>query len=169
MIIRVAGMKRESLVDGPGICFVIFTQGCLNDCPGCHNPDARPLKGGMEVTIDGIYSEIKSSKGIDSVVFSGGEPFLQAAPLSSLGEKIRRDGLRIIAYSGYTFEQLLQESRSNEAYRKLLEVTDILIDGPYIEEKKDLNLAFRGSRNQRIIDVKLSQERKAAVIMEEFS
>ncbi len=165
MNIRIAGIKRDSLIDGPGICFVIFMQGCLKNCFRCHNPDARPLEGGIEITLDEIYGDIISSKGIDAVVFSGGEPFLQAASLSSLGEKIRKEGLSVITYTGYTFEYLFHESSVNKDYRNLLEVTDILIDGEYYEKERDLTLAFRGSKNQRIIDVNITMQRKGAVVI----
>ncbi|MFY9113742.1 MAG: 4Fe-4S cluster-binding domain-containing protein [Dethiobacteria bacterium] len=164
MKLRIAGIKKESLVDGPGICYVIFVQGCKHNCPGCHNPEAQSFDGGVEICITDIFKEIASLKGTDAVVFSGGEPFLQAEALSCLGEKIQGLGLKVITYTGFIFEQLIEDSPQRDIYRKLLEVTDILIDGPYIEEQRDLGLVFRGSGNQRIIDVKPSMKFKKVVI-----
>ncbi|NLI69586.1 MAG: anaerobic ribonucleoside-triphosphate reductase activating protein [Firmicutes bacterium] len=168
MKLRIAGIKKESLVDGPGVCYVIFVQGCNHNCPGCHNPEAQPFDGGVEMEIGAIFEEIASLKGTDAVVFSGGEPFLQPVALSLLGKKIHHLGLKIITYTGFTLEQLLENSPQKRDCQKLLEVTDILIDGPYIEEQKDLELAFRGSKNQRIIDVKPSMKLKKAVVMSEL-
>ncbi len=154
--VNVAGMKKESLIDGPGISFVIFFQGCLQNCPGCHNPETRHLEGGLRMSIDGLLKEISSARGIDTVVFSGGEPFLQAVPLSFLAGRLKDKGFRLVVYSGYTYEFLNAHSTPQNCYSELLKLSDILIDGPYIEEKKDLNLAFRGSRNQRILDIPAS-------------
>ncbi len=168
MKIRVAGVKKESLIDGPGISFVIFTQGCYRECPECHNPDARPLEGGMDFTLEELKEEIDTSKYVDTLVFSGGEPFLQAEVLARLGKWAQQRGLKVVTYSGYTFEYLLDKSNEHGTYRKLLEVSNILIDGAYVSEERDLMLAFRGSKNQRIIDVKDSLQREEAVIMEDY-
>ncbi len=168
MKLRVAGVKKESLIDGPGVSFVIFTQGCYRECPECHNPDARSLEGGTDFTLEELKEEIGSSKYIDTLVFSGGEPFLQAEELARLGEWAQKRGLKIVTYSGYTFEYLLDKSNEHSGYRQLLEISDILIDGAYVDAERDLMLAFRGSKNQRIIDVKPSLQSGEAVIMEKF-
>jgi anaerobic ribonucleoside-triphosphate reductase activating protein len=162
MELRIAGIVKESVVDGPGFRYVIFAQGCNHGCKGCHNPDTHDIKGGYAVDTVSIAEDIKQSKNIDGVTFSGGEPFLQAEAFVKIAEKLKRYGINIACYTGYTFEQLL-ESR-NEQFIKLLELTDILIDGPYIEELRDLGLTFRGSGNQRIIDVKKSLKENKAVI-----
>lgn len=161
--IRVAGIGRESLIDGPGIRLVLFAQGCLQGCRGCHNPGAQDLSGGREMTSKEIMEMIRSSPGIDGVTFSGGEPFLQAGPLSRLGKEIRELGLNIVIYSGYTFEELWEISRTDDDYRRLLEVSDILIDGRYVQEERDLSIPFRGSRNQRILDAPASMRKGAPV------
>ncbi len=166
LTVNVAGIKKESLIDGPGVSFVVFLQGCLQSCPGCHNPETRSLDGGYQVNIDELFEDISSSRGIDTVVLSGGEPFLQAEPLSFLAARLKKRSYRMVVYSGYTFEQLSGSSSSNNAYLKLLQQTDILIDGPFMEEEKDLNLAFRGSKNQRIIDVPASLKDGHPVLFE---
>lgn len=153
MKLRIAGIDPESVVDGPGIRLVVFTQGCPHRCPGCHNPQTHDPGGGYERNLDEIQTVIENAKLIRGVTFSGGEPFLQAKPLAELARWIRYMGLDVVAYTGYLFEELLVRSRQQPDIRELLKHTDILIDGPYRSEERDTRLAFRGSRNQRIIDV----------------
>lgn len=164
--INVSGIKKESLIDGPGISFVVFLQGCLQNCPGCHNPETRSLNGGYGISIDELFENILSSRGIDTVVLSGGEPFLQAVPLYFLASRLKEKGYRIVVYSGYTYEYLSGGSPYKNDNLKLLKLIDILIDGPFIEKQKDLNLAFRGSKNQRIIDVPASLKEERPVLLE---
>ncbi|MGE5632766.1 MAG: anaerobic ribonucleoside-triphosphate reductase activating protein [Caulobacteraceae bacterium] len=162
MELRLAGIVKESVVDGPGFRYVIFAQGCTHGCKGCHNPDTHDLCGGYTVDIQNILEDIRNSKYIDGVTFSGGEPFLQAEPFIAIAEKLKEANIDIVCYTGYTYEQLLESK--NESRIKLLKLIDTLIDGPYIEELKDLSLTYRGSRNQRIIDVKSSLKENKAVI-----
>lgn len=152
MELRIAGIVKESVVDGPGFRYVIFAQGCSHGCKGCHNPDTHDPAGGYAVDIEDLFADIKQCKNIDGVTFSGGEPFLQAEPFTKLAERLKEAGINILCYSGYTFEELL--ASNNKSYESLLNLIDTLIDGPYVEELRDLSLAFRGSGNQRIIDVK---------------
>jgi anaerobic ribonucleoside-triphosphate reductase activating protein len=153
MKIRLAGFLPESVVDGPGIRFVLFAQGCQHHCPGCHNPQTHALDGGQLVDLAEIFDRIKKAKIIRGVTFSGGEPFLQAVPLAQLARQIRALGLGLVTYSGYTFEQLHALAARDKAVRDLLAATDILVDGPYIEDRRDLGLPFRGSANQRLIHI----------------
>ncbi len=153
MKLRISGYEKESIVDGPGIRFVIFTQGCPHHCDGCHNPETWDFTGGREVEEDEILELVRSSRLIKGVTFSGGEPFAQAGPLASLGRRIKEMGLDIVTYTGYTFEEILEKSRQDRNIRDLLEVSDLIVDGRYIREERDLSLAFRGSRNQRVIKV----------------
>lgn len=153
MILRIAGYIQESVVDGPGIRFVIFTQGCPHRCDGCHNPETWDFYGGREIEEEEVLELIRRSRLIRGVTFSGGEPFVQPAPLASLGHKIKKMGLDIVTYTGYTFEELVSKSLYDADVKGLLEVSDLLIDGRFIKEERDLNLPFRGSRNQRIIKV----------------
>ncbi|MBP2653072.1 MAG: NrdG: anaerobic ribonucleoside-triphosphate reductase activating protein [Firmicutes bacterium] len=153
MEVRIAGTIQESVVDGPGIRFVIFTQGCPHRCKGCHNPKTHDLDKGTFVTTEDLLTEIAKVKLIRGVTFSGGEPFIQAEPLALVAERVKGLGLNIVTYSGYTFEQLLAMADRNPGVHQLLVKTDILVDGLYKEEERDIGLAFRGSRNQRLIDV----------------
>lgn len=152
--IRLAGIIRESIVDGPGIRFVVFTQGCKHNCKGCHNPETHDLNGGYETDTDKILEEIKKNPLLKGVTFSGGDPFLQAYPLSLLAKEIHKLNLDVVVYTGYTYEQLLTGFDEHPDWKDLLKETDILIDGPFILEKRDLGLQFRGSGNQRIIHIK---------------
>lgn len=151
--LRISGFNEESIVDGEGFRFVIFVQGCIHDCPNCHNPETHPLNSGREMSISEIESMILENKLLNGVTFSGGEPFLQPLPLTVLGKKLKESGLNITTYTGFTYEQLLEMAQKNPEIKALLNVTDTLIDGPYIHELQDLSLKFRGSSNQRIIDL----------------
>lgn len=150
--VRISGIIDESIVDGYGIRFVIFMQGCPHHCPECHNPQTHDFDGGKTVDINDLFSQIIENPLLKGVTFSGGEPFCQSQPLAKLAERLHRETkLDITVYTGYTLEQLQAMSDSSVAH--LLEETDILIDGLFIAEQKDLTLTFRGSRNQRIIDM----------------
>jgi anaerobic ribonucleoside-triphosphate reductase activating protein len=151
--IRIGGTVSESIVDGPGIRFVVFCQGCLHDCPGCHNPESHDLNGGTPVDVEELWMQISKGKLLQGVTFSGGEPFLQAEPLVDLAQKVKAEGLDLVVYTGYLFEELRALSEQKPEIYQLLELTDILIDGPYLANQRDLNLPYRGSRNQRIIMV----------------
>lgn len=162
-IIRVSGIANDSIVDGPGIRLALFVQGCPHKCEGCHNPQTHDFNGGSDMTLGEIYDKIAANPLLDGVTFSGGEPFCQAYKLSELGEAIRSAGLNIVTYTGYTFEYLLKNSNDDNGYLKLLNVTDYLVDGPFIKSQKNLMLRFKGSENQRILDVKRSLEAGKAV------
>lgn len=151
--LRVAGIKPESMVDGPGVRFVLFLQGCPLACLGCHNPEARDPAGGAEMAAAEIRDLIARARYIDGVTFSGGEPFYQAAGLAGLAVEIRRLGLSLVLYSGYTWEELAAAAGRDEAVARLLAAGDILVDGPYREAERDLSLPFRNSRNQRLLDL----------------
>lgn len=163
-LLRISGIISESIVDGPGIRFVIFSQGCKHHCKGCHNPSTFDLNGGRLIKIDDIMCEVKKNPLLKGVTFSGGEPFLQAKAFSEIAKCCHKIGLDVISYTGYTFEDLLSGFDENPEWKTLLENIDILIDGPFIEEKKSLMLLFRGSSNQRILDVKASLKECKPVI-----
>lgn len=150
MNLRISGIVEESIVDGEGIRFVIFTQGCPHHCKGCHNPSTHDFSGGRIVTIDEVFSQIKGNPLLSGVTFSGGEPFCQPKPLIELAKRIHQIGLNIWSYTGYTLEQLMN---MGEDEKKLLHEVDFLVDGKFILEEKDLSLPFRGSRNQRILNL----------------
>lgn len=159
MKIRVAGIERESVVDGPGLRFVIFTQGCPHHCAGCHNPGAWDFDAGQETDTEEILRQVKETGLIRGVTISGGEPFEQAAACALLAERIKDMGLDIVTYTGYTFEKLQTRASGDPDVRRLLEATDLLVDGPYLLEERERDLPFRGSRNQRLI---LARESLAA-------
>lgn len=165
MKLRIAGTVNDSIVDGPGIRFTIFTQGCPHHCEGCHNPQTHDFNGGEIVGADEIIEKIKKNPLLDGVTFSGGEPFCQAETLADIGRKIKAIGLNIITYTGYTFEELY-ENREKNHWNDLLSVTDFLIDGKFILSQKDWNLKFRGSSNQRYIDCQRSLKEGRAVEIE---
>ncbi len=154
--IRLSGIIRESIVDGPGIRFVIFTQGCNHNCKGCQNIITHDVNGGYISDTENLLNAIKQNPLLSGVTFSGGEPFLQAKPLAELAKQIHSIGLDVITYTGYTIEKLMRGINEDNGWKDLLEQTDILIDGPFIAEKKSLLLEFRGSSNQRIIDPRSS-------------
>lgn len=165
-ILRIAGIADDSIVDGPGIRLTVFVQGCPHHCEGCHNPQTHDFNGGTDITLGEIIEKVKANPLLDGVTFSGGEPFCHAKKLAYLGDNIRRMGLNVVTYTGYTFEYLLSHADGDNGYRELLDVTDMLVDGPFILGQRNLTLKFRGSENQRIIDVKKSLEKGTAVISE---
>ncbi|WP_298068535.1 anaerobic ribonucleoside-triphosphate reductase activating protein [uncultured Mailhella sp.] len=150
--LRVAGVIEESIVDGPGLRFVLFLQGCRTHCPGCQNPQTWDFEGGELVSAQEVLNRIQGDPLVHGVTFSGGEPFEQAAALIPLAAELRRRGYHLTAFSGYTFEQL----REKPDCRQLLSLLDLLVDGPFLMAQKSLELRFRGSRNQRILDVQAS-------------
>lgn len=158
-VLRVSGVVDESIVDGPGIRFVIFAQGCHRRCPGCHNPQTFDPLGGYQISIDEIVSMIEKNPILQGVTFSGGEPFLQAASFAVLAKKLRQIGLNIIVYTGYTFEELLASCYENPDWRALLESVDTVVDGPFEIQRRSLELRFRGSNNQRVLDIAQSLAR----------
>ncbi len=147
------GEAPESIVDGPGLRYSIFVQGCPHHCPGCHNPQSHAFGTGYKKTTDELFSAIKENPLLSGVTFSGGEPFCQAEALCELAHAIKILRLNIYIYSGYTIEQLLEKAAQDPFIKELLQLCDTLVDGPYIEQQRNLELLFRGSENQRIIDL----------------
>lgn len=165
--IRIAGIIEESIVDGPGIRYVIFTQGCPHNCQGCHNPQTHDFNSGKIVNIEEIVDNINENPLLKGITLSGGEPFMQAKVLSKLIDKISNRNLDIITYTGFKFEDLLNIANEKNNFLELLNRTDILIDGKFEEQNKDENLMYRGSSNQRAIDVKSSIQ-KGKIVEHEF-
>lgn len=149
-MLRVAGFADDSIVDGPGIRLTVFFQGCPHHCPGCQNPETWAMEGGTLFTPQEILQRVQRNPLVKGVTLSGGEPFAQAEENAVLARLLKEAGYEVAAYSGYTFEQLLA---GTPAQRELLGQLDILIDGPYLEKERSLELLFRGSRNQRILNV----------------
>lgn len=162
MQLQLSGTANDSIVDGPGLRFTIFVQGCPHRCKGCHNPQTHDFKGGTPADTEELLEKIRRNPLLDGVTFSGGEPFCQALPLAEIGKNVHALGLNIITYTGYTFEELYAR-RNENGIGKLLEVTDYLIDGPFVEAQKSYQLQFRGSANQRILNCRKSLEAGCAV------
>ena len=161
--LMLAGVIQNSIVDGPGIRMTVFTQGCPHHCPGCHNPQTHPFEGGEPTTVEQLIERLQGDPLVRGITLSGGEPFCQAAPLARFAQYCRQHGLETAAYSGYTFEELLEMSKQDEGVLALLQQLDILIDGRFEQDKKSYELRFRGSSNQRTIDVPASLEAGRAV------
>lgn len=164
MQIRIAGTVSESIVDGPGFRYVIFVQGCPHGCPGCHNPATHDFGAGKLVDTDELFCECVDDPLNKGVTFSGGEPFCQAEALCELGKRFKERGLSLWCYSGWTFDELLEKSNRDDGVRGLLSIIDVLVDGRFIEGRKSLSLLFRGSENQRLIDVPASLKEGKIVI-----
>ena len=153
---RIAGFVEESIVDGPGFRIVIFFQGCAHHCYGCHNPETWDFEGGKEVSFDLIKKIIDDNPYADGITLSGGDPLYQIDASTEIAEYAKSKGLDVILYTGFLFEEVLEMTKANQRLKDLLNNVDTLIDGPFILEKRHLSLKFRGSSNQRIIDVKKS-------------
>ncbi len=151
--IRLFGVARESIVDGPEMRYVIFVQGCPHKCYKCHNPASHGYHGGKLVTTDRIWKDIIKNPLIKGLTFSGGEPFIWGHELAVIARAAIARGMDIMTYSGFTWEHLLQKAETEPSVKELLSVTNYLAEGRYIEKQRDLNLRFRGSSNQRILDI----------------
>lgn len=163
-MIRLYGIVNDSIVDGRGVRLAVFTQGCKHGCKGCHNPKSWKLDDGYEESVENILSKVKSNPLLDGITMSGGEPFLQPEPFLKIITEVKKIGLDVWCYSGYTYEEILC---GNLKYsREILEKIDVLVDGKFEEDKKDLSLWYRGSSNQRVIDVQKSLLEKRIHILE---
>ena len=172
-MIRIADIERESIVDGEGVRYVIFTQGCNHNCLGCHNPSSHDFTGGKLISDEEILNDIDNSPLIDGITLSGGDPFFQAKELISLVKACKERELTIWAYTGFIFDEFQKfmkkepcDKRINKDMIKLLRLTDVLVDGPFILSERTLSESFKGSKNQRILDVKKSIKNKKPIIYE---
>lgn len=163
MEIRIAGTVQDSIVDGPGLRYVVFVQGCPHCCAGCHNPQTHDFSGGRLTDTDALFDECVENPLTMGVTFSGGEPFSQAEALYELGTRLKQRGYNLMCYSGWTFEELLKKAETDEFVGKLLGILDTLVDGRFELSRRSLTLKFRGSTNQRILDVKKSLAEHTAI------
>lgn len=166
--IRIAGVVRESIVDGPGLRFAVFCQGCSHDCPGCHNPESHDFNGGYDCEISKILDAIDKNPLLDGVTFTGGDPVFQAEAFVSLAKEIKKRNLNIVLFTGFTYEELLERAEKHPYVKELMELTDILIDGRFEKDKRDLTLLFRGSSNQRVINMEKTREKGEIVLDERY-
>lgn len=151
---RISETIHDSIVDGPGLRYVIFTQGCPHQCLGCHNPDTHDQLGGQEIPVEELIRDMQSNPLTDGLTLTGGEPFAQAADCAKIARAAKTAGLNVWCYSGWTLEEL----QTMPAARELLAEIDVLVDGPFLQEEKSLTLKWRGSGNQRVIDLKASAQ-----------
>lgn len=158
-MLRIAGIEEESFVDGIGIRYTIFTQGCAHNCRGCHNPSTHAFDGGYMVSIGDFVAKIMENKLISGVTISGGDPLYQIDGIIELCRLLKLQNVNIWCYTGFIYEEKLNDAKFNT----LLRYIDVLVDGPYMDIERDLTLRFRGSRNQRIIDIKESLRQKKVV------
>ncbi len=161
--LRLAGVVRESIVDGPGIRMTLFTQGCPHHCEGCHNPETWDFDKGYDGNIEKIFQLAKKDPLLQGLTFSGGEPFCQPKPLTKLAKMCHKEGYNIFCYTGYTFEKIISSFDTHPEWKDFLEEIDYLVDGPFILAQRSLMLHFRGSKNQRLLDVKKSLAQGKAV------
>ena len=162
---KIYGLVQDSIVDGPGFRFVCFVQGCPHHCPGCHNPDSHNFDAGTEMTTDEVIKKMRSNPLTDGLTLSGGEPFAQAEDCLTIARAAHEHGLNVWGYSGWTYDHLLTEG--SDAQKALLRELDVLVDGPFILAERSLSLNWRGSRNQRVIDVQASLAAGEVILREE--
>lgn len=163
MIVRIAGINHESVTDGPGLRTVIFFQGCHHACPGCHNPQTWDAAGGEEVALNDLIRCFRITPLLSGFTFSGGEPFLQAETAAYIAEYVKSKGLNLWVYTGYTWEQLMTRL-IEPGFQDLIHLADVIVEGPYQQELRDLSLPYRGSSNQRILLAKASLRQKRVVL-----
>lgn len=153
MLISIAGLLTSTLVNGEGVRFAVFVQGCPHDCKGCHNPDTHAFGGGQILDTTEIIAQIrKRRKLLDGVTLSGGEPMCQTKACKEIADAAHEMGLNVWCYTGYTWESLIEEADPRRM--ALLDSVDVLVDGPYIEKLRSDDLLWRGSKNQRVIRMK---------------
>ena len=153
---RIFGLQQDSIVDGPGFRFACFVQGCPHGCPGCHNPDSHDPAGGQEMSVEEVARQLLKNPLTDGLTLSGGEPFAQAEDCLALAKIAHGHGLSVWSYSGWTFEYLRDQGTPEQ--KALLAELDVLVDGPFLLSERTLALPWRGSRNQRVVDVRRSLE-----------
>ena len=151
--IRVSGIVKQSAVDGPGLRLAVFTQGCPHRCPGCQNPETHDFEGGQDIPISDILSELDKNPLLQGITLSGGEPLARARELLPLTQGAKAKGKDVVCFTGYTLEELLAKAEEDKYLAQLLKDIDLLIDGRYDAAQRDLTLRFRGSRNQRVLDL----------------
>jgi anaerobic ribonucleoside-triphosphate reductase activating protein len=150
MKIKVADILHETMTDGPGFRTSIYCQGCGHHCPGCHNPQTWDFDGGKEYTVEELFNIIESDEFSD-VTFSGGDPMFQVEAFTELARMVKNKTNKTIwCYSGYTYEEIIESPRMS----LILPFLDVLVDGRFMIDKRNTDLRFRGSENQRIIYLK---------------
>jgi len=155
-----SSIATDSVVDGRGLRTVIWCQGCPHDCAGCHNPDTHSFTGGFEQDIDELVQEILAVQMQSGVTFSGGDPMMQPASCAAIASRLKERTINIWCYTGFTFEELLDKPDCVQ----FLQYIDVLVDGKFELALKSYELLFKGSANQRIIDVPASLKENRVVL-----
>lgn len=169
MNIRLAAdLQTDSIVDGPGLRAVIWTQGCAHNCKGCHNPSTHDFNGGALVPIEIVCEAISELKYHTGITFSGGDPMYQPEACNEIAKYSKSLGYNIWVYTGFTFEEIIKMSEKKPIYKDFLNNIDVLVDGKFILEERNLNLLFRGSNNQRLIDVPKTLAIGKVVVLNEY-
>ena len=162
-------IQRDSIVDGEGIRSVIWTQGCTHNCYGCHNPETHSFDGGFLLDIDDVIKKIDTLEGQDGITFSGGDPMSQAEACSIIASHCKEMGLNVWCYTGFTYEQLIEQSNNNPYIMNFLKNIDVLVDGRFVLALKSFDLKFKGSKNQRIIDVPSSLKSGSVCLVSKYA
>lgn len=149
-MIRLSGpLEHDNIVNGDGLRAVVWTQGCPNHCYECQNPETWDFEAGMLVSIDELVERLSKFRGQTGVTFCGGEPFVQPKACKEIADRVRKElGWDVWSFSGFTYEQI--KKAGGDAW-EFLKSLDALIDGPFINDQKDLSLKYRGSKNQRLL------------------
>jgi len=163
-----APIQTDSIVDGEGIRAVIWTQGCSHNCFGCHNPETHDFNGGFEVNIEDLKNEISNLKNQQGVTFSGGDPLFQVDAVLELVKHCQFEKLNVWLYTGFTYEELIKMTKRNSKLKELLMNVDALVEGKFLLEEKSFDVKFRGSKNQRIINIKESLKQNRMVLIEKY-
>ena len=164
-LLRIIGIYPETISDGYGLRYAIYFAGCAHRCPGCHNPESQPAEGGTETTLAALLADIRANGLVHDVTLSGGEPFEQPEACAALAAALKREGYGIWCYTGYLYDDLA--GRTDPAIANLLDHIDVLVDGRYVDELRNLSLQFRGSSNQRLIDLNRTREAGKIILWEE--
>ena len=162
-----ADLQTDSIVDGPGLRAVLWTQGCSHHCKGCQNPQTWDFEGGGLVPISLVKDAIAELEYHTGLTISGGDPMFQPAECLEIARYAKSLGLNIWVYTGFTYEELIKMSKKKKVYLDFLKEIDVLVDGKFILEQRDLSILFRGSRNQRLIDVKKTLASGEIVLFDE--
>ena len=161
MKMRIMRILMDTTADGPGWRTSVYAAGCRHACRGCHNPETWPLTAGEEFTVDEIFQRLRDTEG--DITFTGGDPLYQAPSFTALASRIKKELHRNIwCYTGFLYEEVAADAQLSQ----ILPCIDVLVDGPFIQALRDTNLLFRGSSNQRLIDVQASLKSERPVLLD---
>jgi anaerobic ribonucleoside-triphosphate reductase activating protein len=161
-------IQEDSIVDGEGIRSVIWFQGCPHHCKECHNPETWDFDSGVEVSIDDIKKQIDELEFQAGVTFSGGDPMSQIEALVELAKYVKEKGMNVWCYTGFLYEDLEKMGEKNPLYKEVFNYIDVLVDGPFVLDLKSFEVAFRGSSNQRLIDIPKTLEKGKVITLEKY-